>query len=136
MHGSCYVFTEQGPSSKGPWAFFVFARAMRALTELLRAIRREANPSGEHLFPAMGTVFPFFSFFVKENIMSALANPFSSSRPICALLGGLAAVCRDQKSKSAVCALLFSPRQLATIGGASSIDSVSADFHAEVPRHD
>lgn len=133
VHGSCCVFTEQGPSSKEPWAFFVFARAMRALTKLLRAIRREGNPSG-NICSRHGDGVPFV--FLKENIMPPLANPFSDSRPICALLGGLAAVRRDQKPKPVACALFLSPRQLTAGGGAGLIDSISSIPHAEVTRHD
>ncbi len=63
--------------------------------------------------------------------MSALANPFSESRPICVLLGGgFAAVRCAQKPEPAVCALFLSPRQLATRDDAGSIDAVSAVPHA------
>lgn len=63
-------------------------------------------------------------------------SPFSDSRPICALLGGLAAVRRDRKPKPAVCALFLSPRQLAAGGDTGLIDSISSVRHAEVTRHD
>lgn len=67
--------------------------------------------------------------------MSALANPLSVHRPICILLGGLAAVRCEQKPKPVVCALFLSPRQLAANEDASPVDSVSAFQHTKVTRH-
>ncbi len=69
--------------------------------------------------------------------MSALANPFSESRPICVLLGGgFAAVRCAQKPKPAVCALFLSHRQLAAGSDADLADAVSAVRHEEVAFHD